>query len=189
MAAIPVNDEQPATYRLAHQPQVVMTRLIQQLDTFAHLTSAEIACIFSEDTLMVRGAQAWAFVTMPTVQGVQRGVFEYFMGQLLADWFPDDLPEFVIYFDRPRWDGLDDLRRERLVFHELKHIQQKTDDCDVPLFHKKTGEPLLKLVHHDTELFDEELTRYGVEVCEADHTAIAIAQGEDNLRRRRAVAS
>lgn len=181
--------EDVATYRLAHEPRVIVTRLITLLPVFDHLAAAKLACIFSEDTLMVRGVQAAAFVTLPSVQGVQRNQFEWFLTEFVRDWFEGALPDFVIYFDRPWWDGLDDERRERLVFHELKHIQQKTDENDVPKFNKETGDPLLKLVPHDTELFDDELTRYGTDVCGAIHTAIAIAEGEADLRRRRARAS
>jgi hypothetical protein len=175
------------TYRLALIPQALAGKLIADADVpFRHLSRAKVVCVFSERALMLTGLARPAIVYPPTCQGgsAPKNFYEWALAMLAAPLFNGELPDFVIYFDRAIWDGLDDVRRERLVFHELKHIQQKTDDYGSPKFHRDTGEPILTLVPHDTELFDDELLRYGVEVCGAGHTAIAIAEGEAALRAR-----
>lgn len=172
---------------LAAEPQAIAARLIETFEEFAHLQEAEplLLYLFSQRALVVRGALAGACVCLPRWQGPLGLVAAWLIAQFGAVQFGAALdPEFIVLFDAPIWSSLDAVGRERLVFHELKHIQPQENEFGVIRRSKETGKPLLKLVPHDTELFDDELVRYGVEVCGAEHTAHAIVEGEARKRRR-----
>lgn len=170
------------SFALAEAPQAIAGRLIADELEFAHLGLARIACIFSERALFLHGGQANAIIAVPTyMQGPLRHLVGWLLTEFVAPLFEREEADFLILFDRAIWDGLDPTRQERLVYHELLHVAARENEHGTPKL-GQDGRPMLKLRPHDAELFNAELVRYGVDVCDAVDTAIAIADGE-RLRR------
>lgn len=173
---------------LAVEPRQIAERLIESCEEFSHLQEAEplLLMLASQRAIVLRGARCNAVVCLPRWQGPLGLVAAWLVAQFGAVQFDGAAldPDFILVFDAAVWSSLDAVGRDRLVFHELKHIQPQEDEFGVIRRSKETGKPLLKLVPHDTELFDDELVRYGVEVCNAEHTAHAIVEGEARKRRR-----
>lgn len=171
-------------FALAPAPQAVLERLIADVDGFVHILSAKprIAAVFSEQAVMLRGATCAACIGGgPIVQGPARNLVYWAIALFLKPLFEGEDPDFLVLIDRPVWDGLDAERQERLMFHELSHIQAKEDEYGCPVL-DRDGRPVLKVVPHDVEVFHAEIERYGVDVCNLEDAAVAIAEGE---RRRR----
>lgn len=173
----------PDSFSHAPDARAIGTRLIAKEQEFAHLELARIAYLFSERELWLHGGPKAAIVADPRIQGTHRWLFDWMLAQLVREEFEGYKPDFLVYIDRALWDGMDDLHRERLVFHELKHIQPREDEDGTPRLDDE-GRPMLKLVPHDAEVFNSEIARYGVEVCGIEETAVAIAEGEANRRAR-----
>lgn len=171
------------SFRLADAPQALASRLIDELTEFSHCFAAKVVCVFSERQLFLRGAPAAAFIAAPFAQGAMKHLWTWLLTGFMAPRLAWEEPDYVVLFDRPLWDALDAVGQERLVYHELKHIAQRTDEFGAPQFTKE-GTPKLKLIPHDAEYFDDEVTRYGVAVCGLDAHAVAIAEGEARARRR-----
>lgn len=166
-------------------------------ETLHHVTRARIWYLRSEREVFFRGTPAAAYICVPKVQG--------FMAPILADLvaqaapFDGQDPDFIVRVDAANWDALsytepaqafwrarrrpaaDDVDwpvgRERLIFHELKHIVQRVDGDGAPRFSDEDGRPVLALQPHDAEFFHDELESYGPTVCGAVDTALAIAAG------------
>lgn len=179
----------PDSFRLADAPQATVRLLVSRLPEFQHLTAARIACVFSERALFLHGGQKAAIIaTGAHTQGPCRHFVEFMVAQFVAPVCEGEDPDFLILVDRAVFDALDPERRERLMYHELCHIHQAETDEGAPKFSREDGRPILKLVPHDTEVFDAEIERYGVEVVGIEHTAIAIAEGERRRRLRDTIA-
>lgn len=160
---------------------VIAGRLIDELEEFSHLTRARVAWLWGPSPLPYRGGHAWAYITVPTVQGLLRDLFEH----LLTEHAGDEL-DFLVLIDAEYWLANDQLHRERLVYHELSHVHQKTNTYGVPQYSKIDGRPLLKLVPHDTEVFHREIARYGPSIVGLEAHLQALAEGrqaEERLRR------
>lgn len=173
------------TYTLAGEPQTIADRLVRELVELEHIQGARVAFVFSELALTLRGAPAAAFVGRPTIQGPLRDFFAWSLGRLTDVLFDGDDAEFLVMVDRRHYHGLGPEARERLVYHELKHIQHATKADGSPLYHQD-GRPMLKTVPHDTEVFHDEVRRYGIATCNLEVHAQALADGERARKRRRA---
>lgn len=174
------------SFALADEPQAIAASLIGDLDEFAHLGLARIAFVFSERSLFLGGDQKAAIIGNATnvVRGPLRHLLNWLVVGLVEPLFDREEPDFLVLVDHPHWQGLDAEGRERLVFHELKHVVADETDDGTPKLSRDDGRPMLKLRGHDAEAFNTEIERYGVEVCGLEDTAIAIAEGE-RLKRAR----
>lgn len=171
------------SFQLAEEPQAILARLVEDVPAFAHLGLARIACVFSERQLFLHGGACHALIAVPTyMQGPLRHLVGFLISRFVGPLFDGEEPDFVILFDRAIWDSLDTVRRERLCFHEALHIDARESDSGTPKL-GQDGRPMLKLKPHDVELFHAEIERFGVEVCDAVDTAIAIAEGERRNKR------
>jgi hypothetical protein len=125
---------------------------------------------------MLHGAACYAFIAQPSVQGPLSKLFTWMLAGACARELEWEEPDFVIVIDAAIWPTLDALRKERLMYHELRHIAARENEYGVPTLDKE-GRAMLKLVPHDAEFFHDEVSRYGLEVCGLEETAIAIAEG------------
>lgn len=175
------------TIALAEEPQALAARVLETCEELAHVADAapRILYLASQRVLWLHGGQKAAVIVQPRWQGPLGMVAEVLIAHLAAGQFEASLdPDYVVIVDAAVWSSLDDIGRERLMFHELSHLQQPEDEFGVPRIHKETGRPLLKLMPHDVELFESEVRRYGVEVCNADGFVRAVVDGEANLKRK-----
>lgn len=84
----------------------------------------------------------------------------------LAQWFGDETPlDFLITLSAHYAADCDDINFCSLVEHEMYHGGQKLDEFEMPMFSKKTGQPLYALRGHDGEEFTGIIRRYGVEAA------------------------
>lgn len=175
------------TYTLAADPQGRAAVLIRTLPEFGHVLHGRIAWLFSQLPLHLRGQAAAAFIAVPTCQGPMRDFFVWALESLAAPLGFVEPLDFVVFVDvamYARWPT--DTHRERLVYHELCHVVQKTNSYGAPVF-DNLGRPRLKLRGHDTEVFDAEVARYGEAVCGLErHVAALKASRKRRGRRRRA---
>jgi hypothetical protein len=174
------------TFRLADAPAAIAARLLDSCDELTHIAEARIAFVFSERTLYLHGGECAALISVPTyVQGPLKNFLVWLVVQFVAPKFDWLEPDYLVLVDRAHWDSLDEQRRERLIYHELCHLQPRETPQGAPM-HDEEGRPKLKLVPHDTEIFHAELLRYGVVTCDADTLAQTIAQaGAEGESRRR----
>lgn len=169
-------------YRFSKDAQAVMRRL-QLLDLFRHTRHARLVCLESDPDVRLHGHPARAIVGEPRVQGPWKGVFEAAIADLCHPVVGSAGPEFVILISADYWAASSKTARERLIFHELCHLRQKTDQFGVPRLHDD-GRPQLMVVPHDVESFDEEVRRYGPDDSEARFEA-AIQTGRARLAGKR----
>lgn len=174
------------SYRPAPEPFTIAGRLVARLEEFTHVRDAWIAWVFSPVELRVRGQRAAAFIAMPTVSGPMRDYFEWTLQAVALPQCPDGL-DFVVFVDEGLYESYPtDDHRERLVYHELCHVEQKVNQWGTPLF-DESGRARLKLRGHDTEVFDAEVARYGEAICGlTSHVAALKASRKKRGRRRHA---
>jgi len=173
------------SYALAEEPQAIVERLITDLDEFGHLTKAFVVCVFSQRTPMLRGAPCAAFIGSPTVQGPFAWLFDWLIASLTVPLLDGDAPDFLIIIDAALWPELDAERRERLMYHELCHLQPKESAEGSGIRLGRDGRPILKVVPHDTEVFHAEVRKYGPELIGLEDHCIAIVEGSAAARERR----
>lgn len=171
-------------YWAAKDAQVLMTRL-QLLDIHAHTRQARIVCLMSEPDVRLGGFPKRAIVGEPRVQGPWKGIFEAAIADLCEPVVGIAGPEFVILINAGIWSSSSTEDRERLIFHELLHLRQKTDQFGVPRLHDD-GRPQLQVVPHDHEVFNLEVERYGVELTGLAPLIQAINKSATRASRRRA---
>jgi hypothetical protein len=172
------------------------------------LRSARLLYIRSEREVMLHGHPAAAYICRPRVQGAMSAFVEDLVAGFARDQFDGHDPDFIVRVDAALWDALGtqtepasdfyralhlqtfadadwSIGQERLVFHELLHLYQRTDKDGALKFSEEDGRPMLALRPHDAELFHGELESYGPTVCGAVDTAIAIAEGARLENRRK----
>lgn len=174
---------------LAAEPNAIATRLIADAEEFSHLQEAQpvLLVLFSQRTLFLHGGQKAAVIVQPRWQGPLGQVAETLLAHLGAPQLGASVdPDYVVIVDIAIWSVLDAERRERLIFHELSHLQPQEDEFGSIRRNKVTGKPLLKLVPHDCEVFHSELERYGPEIVGIEATCEAIVVGLKAARRRKA---
>jgi hypothetical protein len=173
---------------LAIEPKALAARLIAEVEEFGHLQEADplILYVFTERAIPFRGGLADAVICEPRWQGPLGLLAEVLVARLVQQQDGAALdPDYVVIVDGARWRSLDAERRERLIFHELKHLVAREDEFGVVRRSSSTGKPLLKLVPHDYECFDAEIRRYGIETVGIEDIAPAIVEGQAQTRRRR----
>jgi hypothetical protein len=171
-------------FELAADPQGILERQRAERPELSHLSDAKVVCIFTAVTpLLLRGWPCYAFVAQPTVQGPMRSWFDWLVEAFCYPVLQGDEPEFVILFDANLWAEMTEERRDRLVYHELLHIQTRNDEHGVPRFIR--GKLALRLVPHDRELFDAELLRYGAKAIGHGDLAGVIRDGETSRRQQK----
>jgi len=88
-------------------------------------------------------------------QGAFKDLFAMMLTRLLRG-----LPDYVIVIDATWWAEASAIEREALVYHELCHVRQATDEYGAMKF-DKDGYPVWRLVEHDVAAFNAEVQRYG----------------------------
>jgi hypothetical protein len=139
----------------------------------------------SQPTVTLRGSACNAIVCVPSVQGPLNRFFVWLIARECAPLLEWEEPDFLIVIDGAIWPSLDGVRQERLIFHELCHVVARENEYGVPKLDSE-GRPMLRLVPHDIEAFEDEVTTYGVEVCGLEDACIAIAEGVRVDRRKAA---
>lgn len=86
------------SFALAAGPQRVLERLVRDRGEFGHLTDARIACAFSREVPMLRGAPCAAFIAQPAVQGPLRPWFEWAVDTFTAPLFDGEPADYLVLF-------------------------------------------------------------------------------------------
>ena len=172
------------SYALLPAAAAIGTRLIQSVPHFAHLSEARLLYVSSQRQPMLHGHPCQAFVAKPKVQGPFHWFFEWLVSGFAGQVLEGEDPDFIVMVDAALWESYDATKREWLVYHELRHIEQKTDENGIPKFSQEDGKPMWKLVPHDAEFFFDEVERYGPEVTGQVESTIALATGHRNAQER-----
>lgn len=154
------------TYRIAREdhedsPWPVFERVIgyPELDAQASLFGYGIRWGFvfrDEEKWTQHGRSILGTACMPGVNGALSGLFEQLLEDAFGYW-----PDFLITLNAGWWAMASDREREILVFHELKHCDQAKDPFGAPKFSRTTGMPVITIVGHDVEEFNDVVARYG----------------------------
>lgn len=156
-------------------PSAICERLVRTCEEFVHLREGEpnILILFRGTAKVKAGRTVLGECMMPSVQGSLRTMFEWLMIQKFG-YFPD----FLIILDRDFWFAIDDTGREALMFHELMHADQATDQFGAPRFSKETGLPVWRIRGHDIEEFNAVVKRYGAWLPDIQ-SFISVVSGND----------
>ncbi len=176
------------SFALAPEAQAIGDRLIADVERLAHLGQARLVYMASQPLVTLHGIPSNACVVQPAVQGPLKRWFDWALAGFAAPVLEWDEPDFVILIDAAVWGTLDARRRERLIYHELRHIVARETEYGVPKLDAE-GRPMLRLVAHDIEAFEDEIATYGIEVCGLEDACVAIADGLAVDRRRKASAA
>lgn len=171
----------PDSFALATEAQGLVAR-VQMLPELQHTVGARILCVLSQPQVFLRGDPAAAFIGPPKVQGPLRPLVEWFLCGLATPVLDGQEPEFLVMIDAAIWSTLDATRRERLIYHELKHLVIAVTGDGEPRLHED-GRFQLRVARHDHEVFEDEIKRYGAEVTGIESLCEAIVEGE---RRQKA---
>jgi len=172
------------SYALAPDAQAILERLRAD-PLFAHTAGARLVCVDSQRVPTLHGRPCKALIAEPRVQGPFKWWFEWALAQFALPTCGGELPQFIVFLDAALWPGWSERYRERVLFHELKHLAQKEHrETGVPMFHDD-GTPCLELVEHEYEGFRDEVLRYSDVVEWVDDAAVAIADGYRAAQRRK----
>lgn len=167
----------PDSYRYAVDAQEILARLVLERAEFGHLTQARVLCVLSERQPMLHGNPCYAFIADPRVQGPFAPFFDWLVERFLAEPLEHQSLDYLVMIDAAHWPTYTDVQQERLIYHELCHLQPKEDTHGRGIRLGNDGRPLLKVVPHDIEAFNEEIRRYGPQLLEIEDTCVAIADG------------
>lgn len=167
----------PDSYRYAIDAQAILGKLVLERAEFGHLAQARILCLFSERQPVLHGNPCEAHIGAPSVQGPYAWLFDWLLERFLAEPLEGQSLDYLVLIDAALWPSKSALEQERLIYHELCHLQPKEDTQGRGIRLGNDGRPLLKVVPHDIEAFHEEIRRYGPEVCEIQDACVAIADG------------
>lgn len=144
-------------YYLAEEVRPFIDALIEYFPIFDHLKDEIlISLFFAAEAPKVRGRTAMALVTMPDAQGQNKHVYSWAL--FMAFGFE---PDVVMIIHHESWDTADDYQKLALLYHELRHIYQKTTQSGGPQFSRETGRPIYELRDHQLGLFYDELETFG----------------------------
>jgi Putative phage metallopeptidase len=177
----------PDSFQPAPDALRLAVALIRSTPGFRHLSRLRLGTISSQRALITQGVNVPAMllpVAQVTGKAIERQVLEWAIAQLLTPQLEGSLPDFVLWTDAALWSAASAIDRERIVFHELSHLEQKHDAYNVPQF-TRDGRPDLRLRPHDAELFYAELVKYGPAVPAFADTALAIAESAKQLKPRK----
>lgn len=171
------------SFALATEAQGLITR-VQLYPELQHTTGARILCVLSQPTVMLRGDPCRAFIGEPKVQGPLRPLFQWFIAMLARPLFEGEAPEFVVVIDAALWSSSTKTQRERLIFHELKHLVCREDEDGQPRLHED-GRYQLRTTRHDHEVFEDEIKRFPDDVDGLEALTNAIVVGNQRAREKR----
>jgi hypothetical protein len=175
------------SYTLLPEAQATTAELLEHVDDLNHIRMAQvrIVCVLSQPQLFLHGKPANAVITDGRVQAIQpvKGLYEFLRAAFVGELLEGVDPDYLVFFDAARWSVLDPERRERLVYHELCHLEQKQTRDGEPAVDDE-GRPKLALTTHDYETFDREIRRYGPVLCDLDPIVEALAAGIEGARNR-----
>lgn len=176
----------PDSYRVLPEARELAARLIGSVPHFGHLSDCRLLVVASERQPVLHGHPCQAFVAQPHVQGPFSWLFAWLLASFARDQFRWEDPDFVIVIDAALWSSYDDAHREWLVYHELRHVEQRTEaETGIPKFSKEDGRPMWRLVPHDAEFFFDEVERYGPEITGHVEATVALASGAQAAADRR----
>lgn len=171
------------SFALAREAQGLISR-VQLFPELQHTVGARILCVFSQPAVMLRGDPCRAFIGEPKVQGPLRPLFQWFVAMFAHTLFKGEDPEFIVMIDAALWASSTKTQRERLIFHELKHLVVKEDGDGQPRLHED-GRFQLRTTRHDHEVFEDEIKRYPDDVDGLDKLTEAIVAGNQRAREKR----
>lgn len=166
------------------EAEAIAARLVTAVPHFAHLAEARLLFVASQRQPVLHGHPCQACVVKPYVQGPLRWFFDWALAGFGRELWDGDEPDYVVLIDASLFASYDETRREWLIYHELRHVEQQNDDNGIPKFSKEDGRPMWKLVPHDAEFFFDEVERYGPEVAGQVEATIALASGHEAARAR-----
>ena len=110
-------------------------------------------------------------VIMPTGRGTAGEMFMWLLGSACQG-----VPDYVMVLDAAWWAEASPLQREALVFHELEHMCQATNQHGEPRF-SFAGDPIYALRAHDLEEFGSVVERYGAWLSDVSDFVRSLRQG------------
>lgn len=124
----------------SHAPDVVgvVRRVVTEVPDHAHLSEADIACVFRSEPAKSGGKENAATIRKAGDRD-----------RLLHG------KDLVLEVAKPIWDGMTEAQREALVDHELCHVAEAGADED-------TGRMKWAIVAHDVEEFAAVIERRGL---------------------------
>lgn len=191
----------PDSHARLEQAERIAQYLIQerQPEVLSHLSQARLLFLVSQREVLHHGHPAAAYICQPRAQGPMSAILEDLVAEYARPLFDGFDPDFLIRVDAAAWDVLAytepaaefwrarreftadsvdwSIGRERLMFHELKHVYQRLDAEGQPRISEEDGRPVLALRPHDVERFLDELEVYGPTVCDSIDAALALAAG------------
>lgn len=176
------------SFALAVEARTIGTRLIADSPMFAHLGQARLLYLASQPLVSLRGAACNACIVQPSMQGPLKRFFDWVLASTAAPDLDWEEPDFVILFDAAAWSTLDAIGKERLVYHELRHVAARENEYGVPKLDSE-GRPMLRLTPHDAEFFHDEVATYGIETCALEDACVALAEGAHVDRARKTSAA
>lgn len=168
------------------EADALAARLIRSVPHFAHLSEARLLFVGSQRAPVLHGHTCQACVVKPYVQGPLRWMFDWMLAGFGRERFDWEDPDYVVLVDAALFTSYDAQHREWLIYHELRHIEQRNDENGIPKFTKEDGRPMWRLVPHDAEFFFDEVERYGPEVTGQVEATIALATGHRDAQVRAA---
>jgi hypothetical protein len=123
----------------------------------AHLTQAVLGVLWTNVSNRRQQRTILATAEQPTPRGAKWAVAR--AEHQLVGWF-GAVPDFLLTFDAPIAEQLDDTTWCALVEHELYHCAQALDDYGAPKWHRD-GTPMFAMRGHDVEEFVPVVRRYG----------------------------
>ena len=139
-----------------HDPDVIAQQLLT-LPEFDDLLRGEVKIdwLLKRDMKTKGGRHILGTVYLPKVQGDLNPCFVWMLARLF-----NREPDYLIVLDQAYWYNANDLGREILVYHELKHCIHKRNKLDEPMYTEE-GRPVWGLRGHDVEEFTAVVRRYG----------------------------
>lgn len=163
----------PDSFTVGREAADIAARLIRDGDQFGHLMDARILFLLSARVPMLHGSPCDALIAQPRSQGPLKWLYD----SLLAELCEGEDPDFVVLIDAALWPTWTPEYRERVLYHELRHVvQTEHSETGAPRFDRE-GRPIWRLVPHDAEFFLDEVERYGPDVCRLEQAAVSIAAG------------
>lgn len=142
------------TIPVNNPPREILNRLAK-LPEHEHFKDITVEFLMREQPIYKAGKFTLGAVHLPTVQGKLKDLFD----QMLATWF-GEIPDFLIILDAGFWAESNDFQREALIYHEMCHVKQETNEFGDGRF-DADGNPKYGLVTHDLEAFNAEVAKYG----------------------------
>ena len=155
------DDDNPDAYSLPGadtHPADIAARMMQ-LPEHAPLAEHEVRFGYLMRTTPKEKGGKTELGSVHAVKTMFQGGFKDLGMQLLEKLLGGPV-DYLMVINGPWWDQVAPIDREALIYHELCHIKQATDQFGAPKF-DKDGYPVWSLVGHDLEEFNAVVARYG----------------------------